>query len=36
MTGYPYCVYYRIEEDRVLVLAVFHTARDPAIWQNRV
>jgi toxin ParE1/3/4 len=33
--GFPYCVYYRDEPGRVLVLAVFHTARDPAIWQGR-
>ena len=36
VTRYPYCVYYRIDEGRILVLAVFHTARDPAIWQRRV
>jgi plasmid stabilization system protein ParE len=34
--GYPYCVYYRIEIARILVLAVFHTVRDPAVWQSRV
>jgi toxin ParE1/3/4 len=33
--GYPYCVYYREEAAHVLVLAVFHTARDPAVWQGR-
>ena len=33
--GFPYCVYYREEAGQVLVLAVFHAARDPAIWQGR-
>lgn len=33
---YPYCVYYKVELDNVLVLAVIHTARDPLIWQSRV
>lgn len=33
--GFPYCVYYREEPARLLVLAVSHTARDPAIWQGR-
>ncbi|MBX9623026.1 MAG: type II toxin-antitoxin system RelE/ParE family toxin [Gemmataceae bacterium] len=33
---YPYCVYYRDEGTRVLILSVFHTSRDPAIWQGRV
>ena len=34
--GYPYCVYYRAEEKQLVVLAVFHTARDPVVWQARV
>lgn len=34
--GYPYCVYYRVEPGRVVVLAIFHTSRDPAIWQARI
>jgi plasmid stabilization system protein ParE len=33
---YPYCVYYRVDGERILVLSVFHTSRDPASWQNRV
>jgi plasmid stabilization system protein ParE len=28
--GFPYCVYYREEGENVIVLAVFHTSRDPA------
>ena len=35
VAGYPYCAYYREEPDRVVVLSVFHTARDPSIWQGR-
>ncbi len=33
--GFPYCVYYREEAGQIVVLAVFHAARDPAIWQAR-
>ena len=33
--GFPYAVYYRIEPGRVTVLAVFHTSRDPGVWQSR-
>ena len=33
---YPYCVYYRAETARMEVIAVFHTSRDPSIWQSRV
>ena len=35
LSRYPYCVYYRVRSDRVVVTAVFHTARDPSIWQSR-
>jgi plasmid stabilization system protein ParE len=32
---FPYSVYFRAEESRIVVLAVFHGRRDPAIWQAR-
>jgi toxin ParE1/3/4 len=32
---FPYCVYYRDEGDRIVVLAVFHASRDPSNWQSR-
>jgi toxin ParE1/3/4 len=32
---FPYCVYYRPHADRIEVLAIFHTSRDPLIWQSR-
>ena len=33
--SFPYCVYYRAEPGRVVVLSVFHTSRNPAVWQGR-
>ena len=33
---YSYVIYYRIENDRIRVLSVFHTSRDPAVWQARL
>jgi plasmid stabilization system protein ParE len=33
---FPYCVFYREEATRVRVLAVFHSSRDPALWQQRI
>jgi plasmid stabilization system protein ParE len=33
--GFPYCVYYYEEPHRVVVISVFHTSRDQAIWQGR-
>ncbi len=32
---FPYAVYYRVEEDVVVVLGVFHTHQDPRQWQSR-
>ena len=32
---FPYCVFYRPHSDRVEVIAVFHTSRDPSVWQDR-
>ena len=32
---FPYSVYFRTEEHRIVVLAVFHGSRDPAIWLAR-
>ncbi len=32
---YPYCIYFRIETDQIVILSVFHTSRDPESWKNR-
>lgn len=32
---FPYVVLYREEAGEVVVIAVFHSARDPSIWQSR-
>ena len=31
-----YCVFYRPYSDRVEVITVFHTSRDPSVWQGRI
>lgn len=33
---FPYCVFYRPHPDRIEVVAVFHTSRDPAVWHGRL
>ncbi len=33
---FPYCVYCRADDTRVEVIAVFHSRRDPAVWQARI
>jgi len=33
---FPYCIYFRERNQRIIVLAVFHSARNPAAWQQRV
>lgn len=35
VSGFPYCVYYVEEPTEVRVISVFHTSRDPKIWQSR-
>jgi plasmid stabilization system protein ParE len=32
---FPYAVYYRVEPDRIVVIAVHHSKRDPRSWQSR-
>jgi len=34
--GFPYAVYYRIEPNQITVLAVFHSSRDPSVWQSGI
>lgn len=33
---FPYVVYFRLEESRIVVLAVLHGRRDPQEWLRRV
>jgi plasmid stabilization system protein ParE len=35
VTRFPYCVFYRPHTDRVEVIAVFHSSRNPTVWQGR-
>ncbi len=32
---FPHCVCYRVRGGKVVVVAVFHQARDPAAWHGR-
>lgn len=32
---FPYSLYFRVEAKRIVVLAVFHSRRNPSIWQTR-
>jgi toxin ParE1/3/4 len=36
LTRFPYAIYYRVLADRIRVLAVYHSSRDPSGWQTRV
>jgi len=33
---FPYGVFYLNEEDRIVVIAVYHSSRDPKEWRSRV
>lgn len=32
---FPYGVFYLVEAERIVVIAVFHARRDPRVWQDR-
>lgn len=32
---FPYAVYFWVDDSRIIVLAVIHTSRDSAAWQQR-
>jgi plasmid stabilization system protein ParE len=32
---FPYAIYFIAEDERVIILAVLHAARDPVRWQQR-
>lgn len=36
VTRFPFCVFYRADANQVEVISVFHTSRDPSIWQDRI
>jgi plasmid stabilization system protein ParE len=33
--GFPFAIYYKVKSDRIEVISVFHTSRDPSVWQDR-
>lgn len=33
---FPYSIYFRVRQDQVVILAVFHGKRAPVNWQKRV
>lgn len=32
---FPYALIYLAEDEHIEIIAVFHTSRDPAVWQGR-
>jgi plasmid stabilization system protein ParE len=36
VSKFPYLILYKVDPDRVVILAVFHSKRDPQVWQVRV
>lgn len=33
---FPYSLLYSVMDDRIIVVAVFHSSRDPKIWKGRL
>jgi plasmid stabilization system protein ParE len=36
VSRFPYCIYYRVRSNQVVVIAIFHTSRDPQVWESRI
>jgi plasmid stabilization system protein ParE len=34
--NFPYVILYRVTDDEIIVISIFHTSRDPGEWQSRV
>ncbi|WP_017325580.1 type II toxin-antitoxin system RelE/ParE family toxin [Synechococcus sp. PCC 7336] len=32
---FPYCIFYIVENNKIIVIACFHAKRDPQRWQDR-
>jgi toxin ParE1/3/4 len=32
---FPYVLYYKLEDERIIILSVFHERRNPEIWMER-
>ena len=32
---FPYAIAYRIDDDQITILAIYHTRRDPSGWRDR-
>lgn len=35
MHRFPFCIYYRVENDTIVVVAVMHGSRNPRRWKGR-
>lgn len=33
---FPFCIFFRLKETVIQVIAIFHTSRDPEKWKNRI
>lgn len=36
VVGWPYAIYYRLEDEAISVFSIFNTNRDPQEWMDRV
>ncbi len=36
LARFPYCIYFRVRRNRLIVVAVYHQSRDPSGWQGRL
>jgi plasmid stabilization system protein ParE len=34
--GFPFCIFYIVQEEDIYILAVFHNKRNPKNWKSRI
>lgn len=36
MRRFPYCLYFRVDSDQIVIIALLHERRDPIAWRARL
>lgn len=36
LRGFPYVIFYKDDDERISIIAIFHTSRNPESWQDRL
>jgi len=34
--GFPYAIFYKVTDTQIIIVACFHTSRNPKVWRDRL